>query len=89
MGGFEAVDARYADLHRRALDVFAADERVVRVDVHGSIAAGTADEWSDLDLKVIARDEHVGAVCDDWESWLAAITPTVFAARPLAPFIIN
>lgn len=86
---FDAVDERYSALYRRALDVFGADQRVVRVDVHGSVAAGTADEWSDLDLKVIARDADVGAVCDDWEVWLGAITPTVFAARPLAPFIIN
>lgn len=87
--GFDAIDPRYTQLHERALAVFAADERVVRVDVHGSVATDTADAWSDLDLKVIVRDADVGAVVEEWRTWLAAITPTVFAERPLAPFIIN
>ncbi len=89
MGGSEAVDARYAGLHRRAMEVLLADERVVDVEVHGSIATGTADKWSDLDLKVIVRESDVRSFLGDWQQWLAAITPTVFADRPIAPFIVN
>jgi len=86
---FSAVDRRYEALYARACEVFAADDRVVRVEVHGSIATGTADQWSDLDLKVITRDDAHGAVVDEWETWLAAITPTVLADRPIAPFVVN
>ncbi|HVT78806.1 MAG TPA: nucleotidyltransferase domain-containing protein [Acidimicrobiales bacterium] len=89
MTSFGAVDPRYAALHARASGVLGADPRVVRVEVTGSVADGTADAWSDLDLKVIVRDADVGAFLDEWEQWLAKITPTVLADRTIAPFIIN
>jgi hypothetical protein len=69
--------------------VFKADPRVVRVELTGSQADGTADEWSDLDLKVIVRDDAVGPFLDEWESWMDKITPTVLLDRPLFPFVIN
>ncbi len=86
---FDVIDPGYRALHARALEVLGADERVVRVQTHGSVATGLADTWSDLDLKVIVRDDAVGSFTDDWETWMAAITPTVLLARPIAPFIIN
>jgi hypothetical protein len=89
MGGFEAVDVRYRELYERAVDVLGSDERVDGVRVSGSIGAGTADQWSDLDLEVIATAEHREAFLADWPAWLAEITPTVFARTPIAPFIIN
>ncbi|MGH8978108.1 MAG: nucleotidyltransferase domain-containing protein [Acidimicrobiia bacterium] len=89
MGGFEVVDARYAPLYERALAALRDDERVASVAVSGSIGSGTADRWSDLDLEIVVRAEHHAAFLEDWPSWLAAITPTVFARTPIAPFIIN
>lgn len=89
MGGFEAVDARYRRLYQRAVSAALADERIVRVDVHGSVANGTADKWSDLDLKVIVREADLAAVVGESASFIDAIAPTVFADRPLAPFIVN
>jgi hypothetical protein len=89
MVGFDAVDPRYRALYERACDVLEADERVVRVEVHGSIADGTADEWSDLDLKVIVHDDTIDAFLGDWQHWMNEITPTVLLDRPLAPFIVN
>jgi predicted nucleotidyltransferase len=86
---FGAVDPRYRQLYARALDVFGADDRVARVEVSGSIADGTADEWSDLDLKVIVRDDAIGAFLDEWRDWMNKITPTVLLDRPIAPFIVN
>jgi predicted nucleotidyltransferase len=86
---FSRVDARYRGLYTRACEVFGADDRVVRVEVSGSIADGTADEWSDLDLKVIVRDASVGPFLDDWREWMDKITPTVLLDRPIAPFIVN
>jgi hypothetical protein len=89
MGGLDVVDPRYGPLLDRARAVLEADERVLRVDVGGSIGAGTADAWSDLDLQVVVEPEHFDAFQADWPSWLAEITPTVFARTPIAPFIIN
>ena len=89
MGGFEVVDDRYLALYERAVAVLRDDERVVSVEAGGSIGNGTADRWSDLDLEVVAHREHHAALVDDWSTWLAAITPTVFARTPIAPFIIN
>jgi len=39
MGGFEAVDARYRALYRRAEEVLGADPRVVAVEASGSVGA--------------------------------------------------
>jgi len=89
IGGLEAVDPRYRALNDRALAVLGADPRVARVELSGSVATGTADEWSDLDLHIIARPEHYEALLAEWPSWLSDITPTVFARTPIAPFVIN
>jgi hypothetical protein len=89
MGGLDVVDPRYGPLVARAQAVLDDDPRVLRVEVGGSIGAGTADAWSDLDLQVVADPTHFDALQADWPSWLADITPTVFARTPIAPFIIN
>ena len=89
MAGFEVVDPRYRDLYERAIAVLDADDRVQSVRAGGSIGAGTADTWSDLDLEVVTHAEHHDAFLADRDTWLAAITPTVFARTPIAPFIVN
>jgi hypothetical protein len=89
MGGLDVVDPRYGPLLDRARAVLEADERVLRVEVGGSIGSGTADEWSDLDLQVVVDPVRFDAFQADWPAWLAAITPTVFARTPIAPSIIN
>jgi hypothetical protein len=89
MGGLEDVDERYRSLHERAIAVLGEDERVVRVDVGGSVGAGTADQWSDLDLEVVATAEGFDSLLGEWPRWLGEITPTVFARTPILPFIVN
>ena len=89
MGGFEVVDPRFQPLYDRAVEVLTADPRVQDVRASGSIGAGTADAWSDLDLVVVTHPEHHDAFLADHDTWLAAITPTVFARTPIAPFVIN
>jgi hypothetical protein len=89
MGGFEVVDPRYRALYDRSLEVLGSDPRVVSISCSGSVGAGTADQWSDLDISIIASPEHHASLLTDWPEWLAAITPTVFARTPIAPFIIN
>ena len=59
------------------------------MELSGSVARGTADQWSDLDLKIITTPEGFESFLSDWQSWLERITPTVFARRPIAPFIVN
>ena len=89
MSGLEALDPRYGPLYERALAVLGNDPRVARVELSGSVAAGTADAWSDLDLHVVAHPQHYESVLADWPTWLADITPTVFARTPLLPFVVN
>ncbi len=89
MADFSTIDARYQPLYDRARAVFEADDRVLRVEVHGSVATDTADRWSDLDLKVIVRDDAHASIVEEWEGFIDAITPTVFKERPIAPFVIN
>ena len=89
MGGLEVLDPRYRALHERVLAVLGADDRVRGVEITGSVGAGTADAWSDLDLQVIAHPDRYDELLADWPTWLATITPTVFARTPIAPFVIN
>jgi len=89
MGGLEVVDERYTTLFERARAVLEPDRRVGSVTVGGSVGAGTADEWSDLDLHVVATEEGFDDLVADWPRWLAEITPTVFARTPIAPFVVN
>jgi hypothetical protein len=62
---------------------------VKSVRLSGSIARGTADRWSDLDLEVVTTPEGYESFLSEWKVWLGQITPTVFARRPIAPFIVN
>jgi hypothetical protein len=89
MGGLEVIDDRFTPIYERATAVLGADDRVAEVRLAGSVAAGTADRWSDLDLYVIAHGDDYDELVADWPTWLDAITPTVFARTPIAPFVIN
>ena len=88
-GGLEVVDPRLQALFDRAVTVLTADPRVKEVRASGSVGAGTADRWSDLDLEVITDPDQHDAFLADRDTWLAAITPTVFARTPIAPMVIN
>lgn len=46
----------------RVVEMLRADERVVGAWAFGSIGRGAADGWSDVDLRVVVRDEAVGEV---------------------------
>jgi Nucleotidyltransferase domain len=89
VSGFDVVDPRYLELYERACSVLRSDPRVERVELSGSIAAGSADRWSDLDLAIFVRDDQLDGFLAEWPSWVAAITPTVFARTPIAPSIVN
>jgi Nucleotidyltransferase domain len=89
MGGIDVIDPRYRALYERANQVLSDDHRVRSVTAGGSVGAGTADQWSDLDLAIVTEPDHHDEFISDWPNWLGRITPTVFARTPIAPFIIN
>lgn len=54
-------------VHDRMLEIAASDRRVVSGAVLGSLAFGTGDRWSDLDLMfAVADDMPVAGVLADW-----------------------
>jgi hypothetical protein len=89
MGGIDVIDPRYRVLLERVNEVLGGDRRVRSVTVAGSVGAGTADRWSDLDLAIVTDPDHHDEFISDWPGWLERITPTVFARTPIASFIIN
>jgi len=52
----------------------------IRVQPFGSVAAGTLDEWSDLDALVIAPDDRVAEFWPDHQ-WLPAFDAEVVATK--------
>jgi hypothetical protein len=89
MAGIEVIDPRYRLLFERANQVLGQDRRVRSVGLGGSVGAGTADRWSDLDLTIVTEPDHHEEFLGDWPEWLERITPTVFARTPIGPSIIN
>jgi hypothetical protein len=81
--GLAALPPAYRPLLSRVKDVFAADERVRAMWIHGAMARGGADAGSDLDVDIAVRDEDFDEFGATWPVWLAEITPTV-SAIPLA-----
>lgn len=77
------LPAGYQRLFDRTVEVLAGDERVRALWLSGSLARGTADAASDLDLLLAVADEEHERFEAEWRTWLAAITPTLIA-RPLA-----
>jgi hypothetical protein len=71
----------YGPLFDRAASLFAADNRVRAMWVHGAMARDAADAASDLDVSLAVRDDDFTAFAAEWETWLAAITPTVSVRR--------
>ncbi len=49
--------ARHQALLQTIVEAYAQDERVLAIGVLGSVARGTWDEWSDLDLDIVTTDE--------------------------------
>lgn len=69
----------YEAIFRRAREALDGDQRVRAMWLGGSLARGTADAASDLDVIVAVRDEVHEEFATSWPTWLAKITPTVLA----------
>lgn len=72
---------QHTEVLERIRTAVAADGRFVGLAAGGSLLTGGVDEYSDLDLVVVAADEHHGAVMEQrreiaasWGSLLAAFT---------------
>ena len=81
----EVLPEGYQILFRRASEHFFADPRVRAVWLGGSLARGTADRASDLDVLVAVDDATYPSFVDAFRTWLSEITPTVIAAA--VPFV--
>jgi hypothetical protein len=77
--GLSALPAGYGPLFDRAGAVFATDERVRAMWLHGAIGRGQADAGSDLDVCIAVADEDFDQFAGEWQDWLAAITPALTA----------
>ena len=68
--------------NREAVRAFAVrtavDDRVLAAFLGGSLASGTDDEFSDLDLYVVARPESYDALVSDHAGLLAAMGSTLY-----------
>jgi hypothetical protein len=69
----------YRAVFDRAVDVLFEDDRVRAMWLGGSLARGTADAASDLDVFAAIADEHHSSFAAAWLSLLDSITPTVLA----------
>ncbi len=67
-----------------ARSVLAADSRVAAAWIGGSIAAGTGDRWSDVDLRLAVAEADLPAVIDALPETLPAIHPVLgWLSRPV------
>jgi hypothetical protein len=60
--------------------VIQADPRVVGLTAGGSAATGTMDEFSDLDLVVVCRDEHQPELLREAPAFAAGLGPLLPAS---------
>jgi hypothetical protein len=58
-----------------------ADDRVRALWLTGSLAAGTADPQSDVDLRAAVRPEHFVQIGDWWDELIERISPAVWKRR--------
>jgi hypothetical protein len=69
----------------RAADALRQDERVRALWLTGSLAAGTADAQSDVDLRAAVRDADFIAASESWQQLIDHISPTVWTRRWPSP----
>lgn len=77
----EARIALFTAFAERAAHTLSADDRIAAVWLTGSLAAGTADAQSDVDLRAAVRAADFAAVSERWHDLIAAIAPTVWQRR--------
>src|SRR5690242_4907314 len=69
----------YHRLYERVVAVCEPDTRIRGLWLSGSLARGSADAGSDLDLLLAVSDADYEDFIADWRSWLDKVTPTLLA----------
>ena len=83
--------ARLEAFVEHATAVLREDARIAAAWLAGSMAAGTADAYSDVDLRVAIEDSGFDAFVADWHSLPERLAPTVMKRRigpPESPIVI-
>jgi hypothetical protein len=62
----------------RAVEVLAADDRILTAYLVGGFAVGTGDAWSDVDLQCTIRDEAREDLAGSWQEVANAIASTAY-----------
>ena len=72
----------YSDHEQAILQRFIAtcerDDRVVAAFLGGSLASGKADEWSDVDVYVVTRDDAFDGFAADLRAFMEDIGTPIF-----------
>jgi hypothetical protein len=74
-----ALVPSYRPIFDRVLQACEHDDRIRAMWLSGSLAKGTADGGSDLDILLAVRDSDFDEFAAHWRDWLAAITPVLLA----------
>ena len=74
-----AMPAPFQALATRVVEAATADPRITGVVVGGSVATGTSDAYSDLDLVIACRDEDHASVLADAPAFAADVGPVLAA----------
>ncbi|GAB3924697.1 hypothetical protein GCM10011575_04060 [Microlunatus endophyticus] len=78
----------YHRLYQRVLAVCQPDERIRGLWLSGSLARGTADPGSDLDLLFALADDSYDQFIAGWRDWLDALTSTLLVKQPPGRILI-
>ena len=77
--GLDPLPSPYHIHFAAVIDALEGDERVRAAWLSGSLARGTADAASDLDLILAVADDAFDSFVDGWSRWLAAVVPVLVA----------
>lgn len=77
----EPLPSPYRRHYDRILEVAEPDDRIRGLWLSGSLARGSADAGSDLDLLFAIKDEDFDDFIDGWRDWLAQIAPLLIAKQ--------
>jgi hypothetical protein len=77
----DVLPSSYRPVFDRLLSVCEGDDRIRAMWLSGSLAKGTADGGSDLDVLLAIRDDDYDGFVADWREWLATITPVLLARK--------
>lgn len=91
---YQAIDELRSLLLERSVEHFRKVPGVLGVLLHGSLPAGTADQFSDIDLRVVAEAETYGRLLEDredapimWGDFLFNESGKTYCISHFRPFI--